>query len=151
VNKINSLLPIKNQKEENKLTFTSNPNPKLRRKTMSNINNNGASMNKIELSPHLQEISCENAAVIQGGAIVTLYNDINYGGDALGSDTEISDLSFTAYNDQASSIYITQGTWAFYTDANYQGSSVVLNPGAYNWVENVGLPNDTISSFRRVG
>ncbi|MEH2361748.1 beta/gamma crystallin-related protein [Nostoc sp.] len=118
---------------------------------MSNINNHGVSMNKIELNPHLQEISCENAAIIQGGGVVTLYNDVNYGGDALGSDTDISDLSQTAYNDKASSIYITQGTWAFYTDANYQGTSVALNPGAYNWVENVGLPNDSISSFRRIG
>lgn len=118
---------------------------------MSNINNNGVSMNKIELSPHLQEISCENAAIIQGGAVVTLYNDINFGGDSFGSDTEITDLSFTAYNDQASSIKIDSGSWAFYTDANYQGSSVVLNAGTYSSVENVGLPNDAISSFRRVG
>ncbi|MEH2459688.1 beta/gamma crystallin-related protein [Nostoc sp.] len=118
---------------------------------MSNINNHGVSMNKIELSPHLQELSSENAATIQGGAVITLYNDSNFGGDALGSDTDISDLSATAYNDKASSINITQGQWAFYTDANYQGTSVILNPGSYSSVENVGLPNDAISSFRRVG
>ena len=117
---------------------------------MSNINNREVSMNKIELNPHLQEISCENAAIIQGGANITLYNDRDFRGDAFGSDTEISDLSFTNYNDQASAITISEGRWAFYTDANYQGTSVVLNPGSYSWVEDVGLPNDSISSFRRV-
>lgn len=148
MNKINSLLPIKNQKEKTSDYLQFKHNLKLRRKTMSNINNHRVDMNNDVL---FQEISVENAAIIQGGAVVTLYNDINFGGDALGSDTEISDLSFTAYNDKASSINITEGTWAFYTDANYQGTSVTLNPGSYSWVENVGLPNDTISSFRRIG
>lgn len=108
-------------------------------------------MNKIDLGADFQELTCEQAAAIQGGAIVTLYNDINFGGDALGSDTEISDMSFTAYNDLASSIVITEGTWAFYENANYQGISASLGPGSYSWVENVGIPNDTISSFRRIG
>jgi Beta/Gamma crystallin len=83
-------------------------------------------------------------------AIVTLFNDINFGGDALGSDTDIFDLSATRFNDLASSIVITEGTWTFCTDANLQGACTVLGPGSYSWVEDFGIPNDTISSFRRV-
>ncbi len=108
-------------------------------------------MNKIDLGADFQELTYEQAAAIQGGAIVTLYNDVNFGGDAFGSDTEISDMNFTAYNDLASSIVITEGTWAFYEHTNYYGASAVLGPGTYSWVENVGIANDTISSFRRVG
>lgn len=84
-------------------------------------------------------------------AAVVLYNDINFGGDALGADSEILDMSATNYNDQASSIVINEGTWTFCTDANLQGTCKVLGPGSYAWVEDVGIPNDTISSFRRVG
>lgn len=84
-------------------------------------------------------------------AAVVLYNDINFGGDSLGSDGDIFDLSATNYNDQASSIVIHEGTWTFCTDADMQGTCQVLGPGNYGWVEDVGIPNDTISSLKRVG
>ncbi|MEH2418904.1 beta/gamma crystallin-related protein [Nostoc sp.] len=97
-----------------------------------------------------QELNCENAATIQGGAAVTLYNDRDFGGDSFQSGTNMSNLNRTAYNDQASSIKITGGTWRFWTDANFTGQSKALGSGSYSFVQDFGLPNDSISSFRLV-
>lgn len=117
---------------------------------MSNINNHGVSMNKIELSPHLQELSCENAATIQGGANVELYDDVNFGKPLVFTDSDSSYVG-DAINDRVSSIRVNSGVYQFWTNANFQGQSVTLSPGDYSFVGNVGLPNDSLSSFRRVG
>ena len=46
---------------------------------------------------------------------------------------------------------MTSGTWQFFRDSNFVGpASNVLGPGNYNWVESVGIPNDSVSSVRRV-
>ncbi|MEH2331075.1 beta/gamma crystallin-related protein [Nostoc sp.] len=116
---------------------------------MSNINNHRVSMNKIELSPHLQELSCENAAAIQGGANVELYDDIDFGRPLLFTDSSYSYVG-GAINDRVSSIRINSGIYEFWTDADFKGNSVTLGPGSYSFVPNVGLPNDTLSSFRQV-
>ncbi len=54
----------------------------------------------------------------------------------------------TFFNDLTSSIVILEGTWSFYTDANFIGELAVLGPGMYRWVEEVGIPNDSISSLQ---
>lgn len=54
-------------------------------------------------------------------------------------------------NDRVTSIVINEGTWRFFTDSQYRGVSADFGPGRY---ANVGLgtiPNDSISSFQRIG
>jgi hypothetical protein len=54
------------------------------------------------------------------------------------------------FNDKISSFVIVSGQWQFFRDINYTGpASGVYGPGVYNWVESVGIPNDSISSVRR--
>jgi Beta/Gamma crystallin len=148
VNKITSLLPIKNQKEENKLTFTSNPNPKLRRKTMSNINNHGVDMKN---DAPFQELSCEKAATIQGGASAQVFTDANFSGLAsfpFSGDIALFDLN--NFNDKISSIKVFSGQWTFWSDSNFSGSGIVLGPGEYSDLSQVngGVYNDVISSAK---
>lgn len=106
-------------------------------------------MNKINLATDLQDLTCEQAATIQGGAAVELYDDINFDKPMVYTDFDYSYVGDTL-NDRVSSIRINEGTWNFYTDANFEGNVVTLKPGSYPFVPNVGLPNDSLSSFKKV-
>jgi hypothetical protein len=118
---------------------------------MSNINNQVTSLDNAMFG--IEDLSCDAAANVQGGAAMTLYRHANRGGDVLGSfdGGGLRRMSSNA-NDQTSSVTITEGKWKFYDQSNwidipFVNDSVVLGAGTYNFV---GL-NDKISSFRRVG
>ena len=89
---------------------------------------------------------------------VTLYEHINYGGASLTLSHDEDELSdhqlfwiFSNWNDKTSSIVVAgngpDDGATFYTDNDYRGDSVYLPPGDYNWVEALGIPNDSISSL----
>jgi len=99
-------------------------------------------------APAFTELDDETGAAIGGGAVV-LYNAVNFGGDSLTRYTSTPYVG-DKFNDKASSIVITSGTWRFYDGANYTGRSKELRPGRYSWVENFGITNDTISSFKKI-
>ena len=80
---------------------------------------------------------------------VTVYEHINFGGGHLDTNSNQQYVG-DQWNDKISSIKINSGTWRFYEHANYGGRYWDLGPGKYSWVENVGIPNDLISSFKRV-
>lgn len=53
------------------------------------------------------------------------------------------------FNDKISSFVVVSGTWRFYRDSNFRvplGGH--FTPGAYKWVEAVGVRNDQISSMK---
>ncbi len=53
------------------------------------------------------------------------------------------------FNDVTSSIVVVSGTWTFFRDASFSpGPGITLGPGVYNWVEAVGIDNDSISSAK---
>lgn len=54
------------------------------------------------------------------------------------------------WNDKISSIIVVSGRWEFYVDANLQTLAGTLDPGYYRFVADVGIPNDSISSFRAI-
>jgi hypothetical protein len=56
------------------------------------------------------------------------------------------------FNDKISSfVVVTSGRWQFFRDSNFSGpASNVYGPGNYNWVEAVNIPNDSVSSVRRI-
>jgi len=56
------------------------------------------------------------------------------------------------WNDKISSIVVVSGQWEVFRDVNYQvKEGATLSPGAYHWVEAIDIPNDSISSIKRVG
>lgn len=54
-------------------------------------------------------------------------------------------------NDEISSFVVVSGTWKFYRHSNFRvGLGGEYGPGAYRWVEAVGIKNDQVSSLRCV-
>jgi hypothetical protein len=134
VNKPISLLPIKNQKEENKLTFSSNPSLKLRRKTMSNINNHRVDMNNKQIKDlysieAVQDLSHEAAATISGGNLK--FSDKKDGKGARRNfltGRGIRDLG--SFNNRASWYEVTgKRDWIVYTGVNFTGKLRRLKAG----------------------
>jgi hypothetical protein len=81
-------------------------------------------------------------------ARAVLYQDYNFQGRQKEVKEPISFLQ--DFNDVASSIVVLEGVWQLYTDANYQNLVATLSPGVYPSVDQIGLPNDTLSSLRSI-
>lgn len=98
----------------------------------------------------VKEVSDEVAATCGGGS-ASIYRDINFKGGGIKFFNGDSNLVNNNFNDTTSSIIITGNErWKFYRDINYKGPSVILGPGRYSFVPNYGIPNDSISSLRRI-
>lgn len=85
---------------------------------------------------------------------IILFEHINFRGGhkhLYGSESNLASSDDNFFNDKTSSFVIKSGSWQFYRDINFTGpASNVFGPGRYNWAENVGIPNDSISSVRRI-
>ncbi len=94
-----------------------------------------------------QKVSLEPAAAATQFPEIVIYEDINFGGASARTNLNwlyVGDF----WNDKISSIIVVSGTWRFYADSYYRGFSKDLGPGYYSWVPNVGISNDSISSFQ---
>jgi hypothetical protein len=85
---------------------------------------------------------------------IVMFEHINFRGGhrhLYASESNLAAGDDRFFNDRISSFVIVSGSWQFFRDINFSGpGSNVLGPGLYNWVENVGIPNDSISSIRRI-
>ncbi|MEH2296007.1 beta/gamma crystallin-related protein [Nostoc sp.] len=114
---------------------------------MSNINNHEVGMNKINLAGNFQELTCEQAAAIQGGAEITVFTDINFGGQAftVTADSAGQQYQFTDnFNNSISSAKVISGTWDLRSEPDGGGFGVTLDPGEYSDFRNFGF-NDVTS------
>ncbi|MBW4534419.1 MAG: beta/gamma crystallin family protein [Pleurocapsa minor HA4230-MV1] len=123
---------------------------------MSKINNHGIGINKINLAIDLQELTCEQAAAIQGGAKITLYEDANFQGVSdtieIGRSGEIINLTdnilagdiIRSLGNEVSSYRIESGTFSLWSDQDASGRGLVqLGPGEGNLDSGM---NDIVSS-----
>ncbi|MEH1835483.1 MAG: beta/gamma crystallin-related protein [Nostoc sp.] len=118
--------------------------------TESNINNYGVGMNKIDLGANFQELTCEQAAAVKGGAAVELFRDANFTSPLLSVDSDNPNVGPDA-NDQTTSARINDGSWLLCRDSNYQNCFGPVGPGSYDNLQfSVGLPNDSLTSLKRV-
>lgn len=90
------------------------------------------------------------ALAMQAAAQVTLYEGEGFHGRQLYIDRPMGDLDRTDFNDRASSLVVQNGDWQFCTDSRFEGRCVVLRPGEYGSLREIGLSN-RISSVRPVG
>lgn len=100
-----------------------------------------------------QQLDNEVAASCSGG-VAYLYQDDNFGGRRLQFFNGERDLRSWNFNDKASSLEIVGNErWEFYKDINFGGFPVTLGRGRYTLTQlrQLGIPNDSISSLRRVG
>ena len=60
------------------------------------------------------------------------------------------------FNDRTSSMTILSGNWSFYRDPNFaapfrcRSTRLIVGPGSYPRIADLGIPNDAISSLRQV-
>ena len=83
----------------------------------------------------------------QAAAQISLYADEGFRGKEWRADHQIDDFANSGFNDEASSAQVRGGPWQVCTDAHFQGRCVVLRPGDYPSLGQMGL-NDNISSIR---
>lgn len=82
-------------------------------------------------------------------AQVTLYEREGFDGQSFITQDDIRNLRREDFNDRASSAVVFRGRWAVCEDASFRGHCVVLRPGRYASLSDMGL-NNSISSVRRV-
>jgi hypothetical protein len=64
-------------------------------------------------------------------------------------ENNLNHPSDRAMNDRISSFVVVSGTWKFYQHSNFRAPlGGAFTPGAYKWVEAVGVRNDQISSMK---
>lgn len=82
-------------------------------------------------------------------AAVELYNDSNFQGRLVETNSDSANVG-NDVNDRVTSIVINDGTWRFFTDSQYRGVSADFGPGRYANIGLGSIPNDSITSFRRI-
>jgi hypothetical protein len=90
---------------------------------------------------------------------VLLFEDKNFGGKSINIEKGVPDLSLYtegAFDERTSSVAILSGNWSFYRNPRFEdpfmygGSPLVLGPGSYAWVEDLGIKDNEISSLKVV-
>ena len=90
------------------------------------------------------------AIATQAAAQVTFYESPGFGGQSFTADRPIHNFDGLGFNDRASSAIVNGGQWEVCEHANFGGQCVVLRPGQYDSLAQIGM-NDRISSVRPLG
>jgi len=85
----------------------------------------------------------------QAFAQVTFYEGEDYRGRAFTTTQGQRDFRNGGFNDRASSVIVDGGRWEVCEDAGYRGRCVLLRPGAYESLQQLGV-NNRVSSARLV-
>ncbi len=86
---------------------------------------------------------------LESYAQVTFYEGEEYRGRAFTTTQEQRDFRNGGFNDRASSVVVDGGHWEVCEDAAYRGRCVMLRPGAYDSLKQLGV-NNRVSSARLV-
>lgn len=78
---------------------------------------------------------------------IVLFSKSGFGGAKLGLRDAARTLDQYDFNDQVSSVIVNEGRWELCEHADYGGQCIVLEPGRYEYLDNM---NNRISSLRRV-
>jgi hypothetical protein len=80
---------------------------------------------------------------------ITVYERSGFQGQSLTTTIALPDLERSPFNDVASSIVVTDGTWEACTEPYYRGRCAQLVPGTYRRLS--GALSDVVMSVRQVG
>ena len=81
-------------------------------------------------------------------AQITFYENDNFRGRAFSANGAVPNFGRQGFNDRASSVIVQGGRWEVCQDTGFNGECVVLRPGNYASLRDMGL-NDRVSSTRR--
>lgn len=82
-------------------------------------------------------------------AQIVFYEHEYLRGRVFSANGPVDNFEHYGYNDRASSAIVERGEWQVCEDAHYRGRCVILRPGQYNSLGNIGM-NNRISSVRPV-
>ena len=82
-----------------------------------------------------------------GREAIELFSQSGFSGARLGLHNEVRTLVDYDFNDQAGSIIVNEGRWELCEHADFGGRCIVLEPGRYEFLDNM---NNRISSLRRI-
>ena len=85
----------------------------------------------------------------QAAGYVTFYESRDMRGRAFSTSDIVENFGSAGFNDRASSAVVDGGRWEVCEHAYFQGQCVVLKPGRYRTLAQMGL-NNAISSVRRI-
>ena len=85
----------------------------------------------------------------QAAAQVTFYEGEGFRGRAFRVDKQVWNFDQTGFNDRARSAVVDGGRWEVCERPHFQGQCVVLKPGRYRTLAQMGMNNE-ISSVRRI-
>ena len=74
----------------------------------------------------------------QAAAQVTFYSRDGFRGESFTADREIRNMDRTGFNDRAQSAVVQGGSWQVCEDARFEGRCVVLQPGEYPSLSDMG-------------
>jgi uncharacterized protein YcfJ len=83
----------------------------------------------------------------QAAANVTFYERDNFRGRSFTTDRQVGNLERFGFNDRASSVIVKGAPWEVCDDVRFGGKCVVLRPGRYSSLAEMGM-NDRVSSTR---
>lgn len=90
------------------------------------------------------------AIASQAVAQVTFYEHDGFQGRSFTTERQIGNFARFGFNDRASSVMVLGNRWEVCEDPQYAGRCVILRPGQYASLRDMGL-NDRVSSARTVG
>ncbi|WP_026259149.1 beta/gamma crystallin-related protein [Uliginosibacterium gangwonense] len=79
---------------------------------------------------------------------VTFYEGEEFHGRAFTTNRQVGDFQQIGFNDRASSVVVSRGSWEVCEDVRFNGRCVVLRQGSYDSLRELGMEN-RISSVRR--
>jgi len=87
------------------------------------------------------------AFATQAAAEVTFYEREDFKGRSFNTEQEIANFKKVGFNDRASSVVVDRDWWQVCEDAQFSGRCVLLRPGRYGSLGDMGL-NNSVSSVR---
>ena len=90
------------------------------------------------------------AFVAQAAAQVTFHEREGFQGRTFTTERAVVNFDRYGFNDRASSVVVLRDRWEVCSDADFSGRCVVLRPGRYGSLAEMGM-NDRASSARLVG
>ena len=89
------------------------------------------------------------AMATQAAAQITFYEHEGFRGRSFITESSVGNVEKYGFNDRASSVVVANDRWEVCEDARFKGQCMVLRPGRYSSLAEMGL-NDRISSVRIV-
>lgn len=101
------------------------------------------------MKPHFKQALLASffAMAAQASAQITFFEMDYFGGRSFTASQSTPDFRSTGFNDRASSVVVTNERWEVCADAHYNGQCMVLRPGRYPSLIEMGM-NDRVSSVR---